>query len=71
MNEQIPLLQSMFASVLAGMELEGTLSVAENAEGEIEIVVEGDGLDAMVGRDGAVLLAAGDRILKLGCPATP
>jgi spoIIIJ-associated protein len=55
MSEQITLLQTMFTSVLAAMELDGDLSVTENADGEIEVVVAGEGLDAMVGRDGGVI----------------
>ena len=48
-------LETMFHAILKGMGLEARLSVSEGGDGEIAVVMHGEGLDAMIGRDGAVI----------------
>ncbi len=48
-------LEMMFTAILGGMGLEAELSVTEVDDGEIAVVMNGEGLDAMIGRDGAVI----------------
>lgn len=49
------ILETMFEAVLDGMGLGAALSVVETGDGEITVVMDGDGLEAMIGRDGAVI----------------
>jgi spoIIIJ-associated protein len=55
MSDASQALERMFTAILAGMGLTGEVRVAENGEGAIAVVVEGDGTDALIGRDGAVI----------------
>lgn len=48
-------LETMFTAVLGGMGLHAELSVTEIDDGEIAVVMDGEDLDAMIGRDGAVI----------------
>jgi spoIIIJ-associated protein len=48
-------LEEMFEAVLDGMDLDADATVAEGAEGELSVSVDGEALDAMIGRDGAVI----------------
>jgi spoIIIJ-associated protein len=55
MSEARTALERMFEAILAGMGLSGEVTVTENGEGAIAVVVGGDGSDALIGRDGAVI----------------
>ncbi len=55
MSDARTTLEGLFEAVLDGMGLDGEVSVAENAEGEIAVNVAGEGLDPLIGRDGAVI----------------
>jgi spoIIIJ-associated protein len=55
MSDASAALERMFTTILAGMGLTGDVTVTENGEGAIAVVVEGDGTDALIGRDGAVI----------------
>lgn len=48
-------LETMFEAILDGMDLDAELSVTEGADGEIAVVMDGEGLEAMIGREGAVI----------------
>lgn len=48
-------LQEMFDAVLDGMDVDADATVTETAEGELAVAVDGEDLDAMIGRDGAVI----------------
>jgi spoIIIJ-associated protein len=54
-NDPKTVLETMFGAILDGMALKADLSVAEVADGEIAVVMAGDDLDALVGKDGAVI----------------
>ena len=55
MSDARAALERMFEAILVGMGLPGAVTVTENGEGTIAVVVEGDGTDALIGRDGAVI----------------
>jgi spoIIIJ-associated protein len=55
MSDASAALERMFTAILAGMGLTGDVQVTENGDGAIAVVVEGDGTDALIGRDGAVI----------------
>lgn len=55
MSDTRSTLEALFAAVLAGMDLEGTVTVVEEPDGPIAVDIAGEGLDALVGRDGAVI----------------
>ena len=55
MSDPRDVLQTMFDAVLDGMDLDAELSVTETDAGELAVVMEGEGLEAMIGRDGAVI----------------
>lgn len=57
MTEKTPqaALQEMFDAVLDGMDVDADATVTETAEGELAVAVDGEDLDAMIGRDGAVI----------------
>ena len=55
MSDPQAALETMFEAILDGMELDAELSVTTVADGEIAVVMDGEGLDALVGRDGAVI----------------
>lgn len=55
MSDPCKVLEDMFAAVLDGMDLEGSLTVTQTTPGEITIDIAGDDLDALIGRDGAVI----------------
>ncbi len=55
MSDPRDILETMFTAILSGMDLEAELSVTEIGGGEIAVVMVGEGLDAMIGRDGAVI----------------
>lgn len=48
-------LERLFEAVLEGMDLDGEVVVTEPAPGEITVDIVGEGLEALVGRDGAVI----------------
>jgi spoIIIJ-associated protein len=48
-------LETMFTAVLGGMGLDAELAVTEVDDGEIAVVMDGEGLDVLIGRDGAVI----------------
>ena len=55
MSDPREVLETMFEAILDGMELDAELSVTETAEGGLAVVMDGEGLDAMIGRYGAVI----------------
>ena len=55
MSDPQAALETMFEAILDGMELDAELSVTTAPDGEIAVVMDGEGLDALVGRDGAVI----------------
>jgi spoIIIJ-associated protein len=55
MSDARDALERMFAAILAGMGLSGEVHVTENGDGAIAVVVEGDGMDGLIGREGAVI----------------
>ncbi len=55
MSDPREILETMFEAVLDGMDLDADVTVTETAEGDLAVVVQGDGLDAMIGRGGAVI----------------
>ena len=55
MSDAREALERMFEAILAGMGLTGEISVTENGEGALAVVVTGEGTGALVGRDGAVI----------------
>jgi spoIIIJ-associated protein len=55
MSDACAALEGLFDAVLGGMGLNGAVTIAENADGEIAVNVAGEGLDPLVGRDGAVI----------------
>jgi spoIIIJ-associated protein len=55
MSEASAALERMFTAILSGMGLAGDVRVTENGDGAIAVVVQGDGTDALIGRDGAVI----------------
>jgi spoIIIJ-associated protein len=55
MSDAQAALERMFTAILAGMRITGEVVVSENGEGAISVVVEGEGTDALIGRDGAVI----------------
>lgn len=55
MSDPCAVLEAMFEAVLDGMDLEGTLTVTRTDAGEIAIDIAGDDLEALIGRDGAVI----------------
>lgn len=55
MSDARAALERMFEAILAGMGLTGEISVTENGEGALSVVVDGEGTEALVGRDGAVI----------------
>ena len=48
-------LEAMFDAVLDGMDLDGEVSVTESGPGEIAVTIDGPDLDALIGREGAVI----------------
>jgi spoIIIJ-associated protein len=48
-------LDEMFEAVLDGMDIDADATVNEHADGDLAVVIEGEGVDAMIGRDGAVI----------------
>ena len=55
MSDPVPVLEGLFGAVLAGMGLEGQVTVTEDEGGAIAVVVEGDHLEPMIGREGQVI----------------
>lgn len=55
MTDPRAVLETMFDAVLDGMDLDADLSVTDTADGEIAVVMDGEGLEALIGRDGAVI----------------
>lgn len=55
MSDAYAALERLFEGVLHGMGLKGTVTVSDGAAGEIAVDIQGEGLEALVGRDGAVI----------------
>ncbi len=55
MSDPRIVLEALFEAVLDGMDLDAELTVSETADGEFAVVMDGEGLDALIGRDGAVI----------------
>ena len=55
MSDASTALEGLFDAVLDGMGLDGDVTVSETAEGEIAVNIAGEGLEALVGREGAVI----------------
>lgn len=55
MSDARTALERMFTAVLSGMGVAGEARVTENGDGALAVVVEGEGTDALIGRDGAVI----------------
>lgn len=55
MSDAHAALERMFTAILVGMGLTGEVVVSENGEGAIAVVVEGEGTEALIGRDGVVI----------------
>lgn len=54
-DDSTAVLRSVVEAVLAGMGLTGTVTVADGPEDNLLVSVDGDDLDAMIGRDGQVI----------------
>jgi spoIIIJ-associated protein len=55
MSDPRQMLTRVFEAVLDGMDLDGEVAVGDGPEGEIAVIISGEGLEVMIGRDGVVI----------------